>query len=139
MTDAAPAPEPAAEQPPAVVSTGKRVLVVDDAPTTRTILRKILTNHGYAVIEAQNGEEAIRVYHAERPDLVTMDVHMEKVSGLGAMQVILKLDPEARIIICSSEESRTYVNEALRLGAKAYIGKPFNVETVMTALAKALS
>lgn len=123
----------------APVSNGKRVLVVDDAPTTRAILRKILTAQGYEVIEAQSGEEAIKLYHEHRPDVVTMDVHMDKVSGLGATQVILKLDPNARIIVCSSEESALYKSESLRLGAKAYISKPFNASDVLEALAKAFA
>jgi two-component system, chemotaxis family, chemotaxis protein CheY len=122
-----------------VSSNGKRVLVVDDAPTTRAILRRILTSHGYEVIEAQSGEDAIRLYHEQRPDVVTMDLHMDKISGLGATQVILKLDPDARIIVCSSEESPRYKAESLRIGAKAYISKPFNVQDVLEALARAFA
>jgi len=118
---------------------GKRVLVVDDVATTRSILRKILSEQGYEVIEADSGEDAIKMYHAEKPDAVTMDIHLAKVSGLGAIQVILRIDPGARIIVCSAEYSPQYVLETLRMGAKAYIAKPFTTETVMTAVAKAFA
>lgn len=120
-----------------VVPNGKRALVVDDVGTTRAILRKILTEQGYEVMEAESGEDAIKVYHAQRPDLVTMDIHMGKVSGLGAVQVIFKIDPGARIIAVSSEHSQNYIAEALRMGVKAYIKKPFNTEQVLEALTKA--
>ena len=120
-----------------VVPNGKRILVVDDVSTTRAILRKLFVEQGYTVIEAESGEDAIRIYHAERPDVVTMDIHMAKVSGLGAIQVIFKIDPAARIIACSSEHSQNYIGEALRMGCKAYIKKPFTAEDVYDALNKA--
>jgi len=120
-----------------VTPNGKRALVVDDVGTTRAILRKILTEQGYEVIEAESGEDAIKVYHTQRPDLVTMDIHMGKVSGLGAVQVIFKINPEARIIAVSSEHSQNYIAEALRMGVKAYIKKPFTSEQVLEAIAKA--
>jgi two-component system chemotaxis response regulator CheY len=119
-------------------SNGKRILVVDDVGTTRAILRKIFTEQGYDVIEAESGEDAIRLYHAHRPFAVTMDIHMAKVSGLGAIQVIVKLDPQARIIACSSEFDPNYVQETMRIGAKAYIAKPFTSESVLAALQKAI-
>ena len=116
---------------------GKRILVVDDVATTRALLRKIFVDQGYEVIEADSGEEAIRLYHAMKPFAVTMDIHMAKLSGLGAIQVIVKLDPQARIIACSSDYDPNYVAETLRIGAKAYIAKPFTPETVLAALQKA--
>lgn len=122
-----------------VVPNGKRALIVDDVATTRAILRKILAEQGYEIIEAESGEDAIRIYHAQRPDIVTMDIHMGKVSGLGAVQVIFKIDPGARIIACSSEHSQNYIAEALRMGVKAYIKKPFSTEDVLNALNKAWS
>jgi two-component system chemotaxis response regulator CheY len=116
----------------------RTILVVDDVATTRAILRKIFTEQGYEVIEADSGEEAIRLYHFHKPFIVTMDIHMAKVSGLGAIQVIVKLDPQARIIACSSEFDPNYVQETMRIGAKAYITKPFNSESVLAALQKAV-
>lgn len=117
---------------------GKRILVVDDVATTRAILRKIFADQGYEVMEADSGEEAIRLYHAHKPFIVTMDIHMAKVSGLGAIQVIVKIDPQARIIACSSEFDPNYIQETMRIGAKAYIAKPFTSESVLAALEKAV-
>jgi CheY-like chemotaxis protein len=107
-----------------VAPNGKKILVVDDVSTTRAILRKLFTEQGYSVIEAESGEDS-------------MDIHMAKVSGLGAIQVIFKIDPGARIIACSSEHSQNYIGEALRMGVKAYIKKPFTAEDVYNALNKA--
>lgn len=122
-----------------IVPNGLSVLIVDDAAITRALLRRVLGEQGYDVREADSAEVAIRLYHERRPDVVTMDIHMAKISGLGAIQVLLRMDPSARIIVVSSEHSTSIILEAMKTGAKAYIGKPFTAESVLAAVQKALA
>jgi two-component system chemotaxis response regulator CheY len=131
------APEPAA--PPEPPAEKRRVMVVDDVATTRFLLKKILSNAGYDVIEAESGEVAIKTYHEVKPDAVTMDVFLDKLSGVGAMQVILRLDPDARIVMCSSEHDGAFIAETKRMGARAYLRKPFDAQAVRDAVEEALA
>lgn len=133
-------PEPAsASQPVPVPSKHLRVLIVEDVATTRSLLRKILTDAGYQVTEAVSGEAAIKAYHETKPDVVTMDVFLEKLSGIGALQVILRLDPDARVVMCSSQTDLGFIHETKRLGARGYLRKPFEPEAVREAIAAALA
>ncbi|MBV8601986.1 MAG: response regulator [Candidatus Eremiobacteraeota bacterium] len=116
----------------------KRVLIVDDASTTRTLLRKLLEQQGLECTEAASGEEAVKLYHAQRPDLVTLDIHMDKLSGMGVVQVLLKLDPKAKIVIVTSETEKRITDELLRMGAKDVVQKPFSADHFHEAIAHAL-
>lgn len=135
-TPEAPAPEP---EPAAPAGPKKRVMIVEDVATTRTLLRRILTNAGYDVIEVENAEQAIKLYRDEKPDAVTMDVFLDKISGVGALQVILRLDPDARIVMCSSQHDSSFIQETKKLGARGYLRKPFEPQAVRDAIAEALT
>jgi CheY-like chemotaxis protein len=63
---------------------GKKILVVDDEPDVVTYLCTVLRDHGYEAIEAFNGEEALEKVHADRPDLVTLDITMPQMTGVKA-------------------------------------------------------
>lgn len=119
-------------------SSRKRILIVDDASTTRALLRKLLEAQGFDCIEAASGEAAIRMYHAERPDLVTLDIYMEELSGMGVVQVLLRLDPKARLVIVTSETEKRITDELLRMGVKDVIQKPFQAEQFREAIEHAL-
>jgi two-component system chemotaxis response regulator CheY len=143
----APAPEaeaPAAEapaaapQPAAPSGPKKRIMIVEDVATTRTLLHRILANAGYEVIEVETAEQAIKTYRDQKPDAVTMDVFMDKLTGVGALQVILRLDPDARVVMCSSQHDSAFIAETKKLGARGYLRKPFEPEAVRTAIADAL-
>lgn len=117
----------------------KRALVVDDASITRTMLCKMLAAQGFACIEAATGEDAIKIYNTEHPELVVLDIHIDRISGMGVLQVILRLDPQARVVIVSSESDRQIIDELMRIGAKAFVPKPFQPETLTDAIARALA
>ncbi|MBM3270239.1 MAG: response regulator [Candidatus Sericytochromatia bacterium] len=116
-----------------------RVLIVDDATVMRTVLRTILTKNGYEIAgEAADGDDAIRVYGEVKPDVVTMDIIMPKMTGIQALQAILATDPTARIIMCTADNSREMVINSLKAGAKDYVIKPFSVERLLEAIKKAV-
>jgi len=117
----------------------KRVLIVDDARIIRNILRALMQKMGLKVAgEAANGAEGIRLYDELRPDLVTMDITMPVVDGLTATKSILSADPNARIIMVTSVGQEQVMKEAILLGARDFIVKPFNEDRIMSAIRRVL-
>ena len=116
---------------------GKRVLITDDTAFMRMTLRRLLEQNGYEVVgEAEDGEDAVRKYVELRPDIVTMDITMPKMDGITAIREILKIDPQARIIVCSAMGQKPMVIEALNAGAKDFLVKPFQPQRVLEAIQK---
>lgn len=103
---------------------GKRVLIVDDSSIMRKMIRKTIEAESHTIVgEAKNGREAIALYAALKPDLVTMDITMREVDGFAAARAILNDDPEARIIFLSNLDEEKYSRAAMDLGAKGYVNK----------------
>ena len=114
---------------------GINVLIADDLTFIKLVLRSLVEKAGFRVVgEASNGEEAIELYQDKRPDVVLMDITMPKVDGLTALKEILKIDPEAKIIMCSAMGQQSLIVQALQLGAKDFIVKPFRDERVIAAI-----
>lgn len=115
-----------------------RVLIVDDATVMRTVLRTILVKNGFDVCgEAADGDEAIRCYSELKPDVVTMDIIMPKLTGLEALKAIVASDPGAKIVMCTADNSREMVINSFKAGAKDYVIKPFSVDRLLEAMKKA--
>lgn len=118
----------------------KTVLIVDDIEFVRKTLAQILTAADYRVVgEAADGAEAVAAYARLRPDLVTMDIVMPNLSGIEAAKKILQIDSEARIVIISAMGQENLVMEAINLGARDYLLKPFSSQDVLKTLECALS
>ena len=113
-----------------------KVLIVDDAMFMRAMIRDILVNSGrYDVVgEAANDEEAIEKYPLVSPDLVTMDIVMPQMDGIEATKEIIKLDPKAKIVMCSALGQEALVIESIAAGAKDFIVKPFSAEKVLKVI-----
>lgn len=117
----------------------KKILIVDDVAFVRKTLSDIFTQAGYQVVgEAADGQEAIDRYVETRPDMVTMDVVMPQMSGIEATKKILKLDKEACIVIISAMGQENLVMEAINVGARDYVLKPFSAADVLKTTEKAL-
>ncbi|WP_456398799.1 chemotaxis protein CheY [Mesoaciditoga sp.] len=115
----------------------KKVLIVDDAAFMRMLLKDIVTKAGYEVVgEASNGAEAVEKYKELKPDIVTMDITMPEMNGIEATKEIMKIDPNANIIMCSAMGQQMMVVEAIQAGAKDFIVKPFQQGRVVEALSK---
>lgn len=105
----------------------------------RMTLTNILNKAEHEVIgEAENGNEAIRLYREFKPDLVTMDITMPEMSGLEAVKEIKREDPDAKIIMCSAMGQQKMVVEAIEAGAKDFIVKPFDEGRVHDAINRVL-
>jgi two-component system, chemotaxis family, chemotaxis protein CheY len=117
----------------------KRVLIVDDTKFMRNILAGILKKKDLEIAgEAVNGREAIEKYKELRPDIVTMDIIMPEVDGIQAVKEILKIDPDAKILMCSAMGQQALVIEAIQAGAKDFVIKPFQPTRVLEAIDRTL-
>ena len=116
-----------------------RVLVVDDAAFMRMMVKDILTKNGYEVVgEAENGMKALEKYQELKPDLITMDITMPEMDGISAVKEIKKVDPNAKIVMCSAMGQQAMVSEAIQAGARDFIVKPFQPDRVLEAVRKAV-
>lgn len=116
-----------------------KVLVVDDAAFMRMMVKDILSKNGYDVVgEAENGLKALEKYQELKPDLTTMDITMPEMDGITAVKEIKKIDPDAKIIMCSAMGQQAMVIEAIQSGARDFIVKPFQPDRVLEAVRKAV-
>jgi two-component system chemotaxis response regulator CheY len=116
-----------------------RIVVVDDARFMRRQLRDLLEGSGYDVVaEGEDGAEALELYEAHRPDLLTLDLVMPRMPGVEALREIRRRHPGARVIVCSSVSDQSVIFEAIGLGARDYVLKPVTPERVLAAVEKAL-
>lgn len=105
----------------------KKILVVDDAMFMRMVIRKNLEEIGYnEILEAKDGEEAIRMYAELTPDLVMLDITMPGMSGLEALEGIKAVDSDAKVIMCSAVGQEFMIQKAMEKGAADFIVKPFD-------------
>ncbi|WP_425060868.1 Chemotaxis protein CheY [Sporomusa carbonis] len=116
-----------------------KVLIVDDAAFMRMMIKDILSKNGYEIIgEAENGLKAVEKYQELKPDLTTMDITMPEMDGITAVKQIKKIDPGAKIIMCSAMGQQAMVIEAIQSGARDFIVKPFQPDRVLEAVRKAV-
>ena len=116
------------------------ILVVDDARFMRQVLIDIIKTNGLsrAIVEADNGVDAVKKFQKYRPDLITMDVTMPGADGIQALRAILKINPRAKVIMITSVEEKHTVQDAMRIGARDYIVKPFDRSNVPMVINKVL-
>ena len=118
----------------------RTVLICDDAIFMRTMVGDILQQAGFEVVgEAESGLQAIEKYRALKPDLVTMDIVMPDMGGIDAVREITKLDPAARVLMCSAMGQQALVVEALQAGARDFVVKPFQPSRVLEAVERILN
>ncbi len=115
-----------------------KVMIVDDAQFMRLRLSKLLTEHGYDIVEAENGEQAVDLYRSTSPDAVLMDITMPHKDGLQALAEIRQYDPNANVIMLTALGQQSMVLQAVQAGAKDFVVKPFDPARVMKALQKVL-
>jgi len=118
------------------------VLIVDDEPDVRTVVRMILEKSGYTVIEAEDGEKAIQqVKSGENPlvlDLIITDIRMPKLNGLDAIQFFQKEFPRKPIVVLTGHPDIETATNLMKQGIVDYLAKPVEKEKLLTAVAKGL-
>jgi two-component system KDP operon response regulator KdpE len=113
------------------------ILIVDDEPQIRRVMLTTLSSHGYTVVEAKSGEEALNLIRADRPDLIILDVNLPGISGLETCREI-RASSEVPIIMLTVRNSERDKVQALDAGADDYVVKPFGVEELMARIRAAL-
>jgi two-component system chemotaxis response regulator CheY len=116
-------------------------LIVEDAPYMREMLVEMLEEQAedYEVVGiAVNGKEAVEKYKELKPDIVTMDLVMEVMDGISAIEEIKKYDKNALILVISALGTPEYRDAAMRVGADGYLWKPFTVKNLTDVLTKLL-
>jgi len=121
------------------VSAG-RILVVDDEPQIRRVMRAALSATGYEVSDARSGEEAVEKLGDERFDLILLDVNLPGMSGMDACRVIRRetLVPDVPIIMLTVRNAEKDIVEALDAGADDYVVKPFGTPELLARIRAAL-
>ena len=115
------------------------ILVADDAPFIREIVRVIALKNGIDVVgEAADGHEAVQLALALRPDVILMDIIMPRKSGIEATIEILKQMPDARIIAFSTADADILATRALDAGCRSFVGKPFKADDLLAAIHECL-
>ena len=114
------------------------VLIVDDETDIINISQKILQESGYTVITARSGEEGIAKYLQNQVDLVLLDVSMPGIGGVKCLRHIMSLSSEAKVVIISGYLLSGQIEEAMTMGAKAFLTKPYSFEELRTTVRKVL-
>lgn len=110
----------------------KKIMIVDDSSLIRRMLSALLEKNNYAVVaEAVNGQEAVDMYESVKPDLVTLDVTMPVMDGVEALKKIKEIDKDAKVIMVTAAGQKDRIMEALKLGAAAFITKPFDEDDLI--------
>lgn len=109
-----------------------KILIADDSMMVRRILEKFAAQLQLEVVgSAPNGREAVRLFEELKPEIVSLDITMPEMDGLEAMQKILAIKPDTKVVIVSAVNSKNTIVQAMNAGAKAYIVKPFDEAKIL--------
>jgi two-component system, OmpR family, KDP operon response regulator KdpE len=113
------------------------ILIADDEPQIRRVLRSTLSSQGYVILDAKTGEDAVEIVRKEKPDLVLLDVNMPGMGGIEACREIRRAT-EAPIIMLTVRNAERDKVLALDAGADDYVVKPFGIEELLARIRAAL-
>ncbi len=113
------------------------ILVIDDEPPIRKLLRMGLSTQGYSVLEAVNGKSALELL-GEKPDLVILDLGLPDIEGLDLLRRIRERNDHVPIVVLSSRGDEAGKVQALDLGADDYVTKPFGMDELLARMRAAL-
>ena len=121
--------------------TGQSILIVDDEPTARTLLRLILVRAGFNVVEATNGREALARLEETAVDLVLLDVMMPGIDGIEVCEKIRANEKTAvvPVLLLSAKTDALSIRRGLSAGADKYLTKPISPNILLSHLDKALN
>lgn len=106
-----------------------KLLIVDDSNIMRRAIEKYLQNKRCTLVgTAADGEAALEIFKNELPDLVTLDITMPKMDGLACLEQMMKIKPDAKVLVISALKDPSTGLQALRLGAKGFLPKPFTAQ-----------
>jgi two-component system, cell cycle sensor histidine kinase and response regulator CckA len=115
---------------------GRTVLVVEDERLMLQLLQRILSNSGYQVLTAADGEEAINVYrhHKREIDMVLLDLGLPKISGVEVFAMMKEANPAVRVVVASGYLERETKNKMHEAGITKFVDKPYMIDKVLETL-----
>lgn len=112
-----------------------KMMVVDDSNIIRRQISRFVNSEEIDVVaSASNGVEAVEYFRRNTPDMITMDLTMPELDGIGCIERIMELNPETRILVISALVDKATALEALKKGAHGFLCKPFNEDELRSAL-----
>jgi DNA-binding NtrC family response regulator len=119
-------------------SANARILVVDDEPSARTGLARLLTEEGFEVSTAGDGEAAIEAYDQHAPEVVVTDLKMPGMDGMALMKKLHELEPSLPVVVVTAFGEVSAAVAAMRAGADDFLTKPIDVDALLVSLDRAL-
>ncbi len=116
-----------------------RILIIDDDEGIRNLIASILSNDQYQIEQAENGHQALEIFHTFQPHIIILDVIIPEMSGIDILNEIRKIDNQVKIIMISGWHDLGIVKESIELGATDFITKPFTPEELRNLIQKYFS
>ncbi len=113
-----------------------KILIVDDEPEIRNLLLDFLTDSGYELETAADGENALKIFQQTNPDLIITDIKMPKMSGIQLLEAVRRQNHDVIVIVMTSFGSEESAIQALELRANNYIRKPMNRKELISLIKK---
>lgn len=112
-----------------------KILIVDDSRTSRRMLKNILVENGHEIIgEASEGQQGYEMYVDLQPEIVTLDITMPVLDGLGCLEKIMTFDENAKVIMITAAGQKEKMVQAIKLGANEFIQKPYEPKQILSVL-----
>lgn len=112
-----------------------KIMIADDSDAIRLVLKDILSIGKFdEIIEAIDGAEAVDFYSKNNPDILLLDLAMPKKDGYTVVKEVMKIDPNAKIILITASDDQKVITQCLDEGATTYISKPFDFNGVLKAI-----
>lgn len=112
----------------------KKILVVDDEESVRVILKQMLEEGGYKAAVASNGEEALALLKASPFDMLVSDINMPVMDGVALLAKSRELYPDMPVVFITAYGKDKIIIEAMKIGLKDYIEKPFSMDQVLKTI-----
>lgn len=116
----------------------RKLLVVDDEHDICDFVKNFFQDRGFQVFTADNGDEALKVAKAEKPNVILLDIKMEGMDGIAVLKHLKTIDKAFNVIMVTALEDQDKMNEAARLGACGYITKPLQLDNLESAVEKCI-
>lgn len=116
-----------------------KVLVVDDESLIRWSVRERLQEHGLLVVEAHDGSSALQIINCQAISAVLLDLRLPDTSGLEVLKAVRELHPYCRVWIMTAYRTRVTEDEARELGVRAFVHKPFDIDSLAKIVVSALA
>lgn len=114
------------------------ILIVDDSQFQRAFLKKALATDGHRFLEAENGDEGLRIAHSEQPDCILADLIMPEIQGMGMLEEFKKQGSTMPVIVVTADIQHQVREQCLALGARTVLHKPVDPESLRQTVTEIL-